>query len=172
MSLRALDTDEPLQRFVELTKQIRALEKERDALKGEITEALYREPAEGNAQPYVDFGGFRIELACRPRYTYTQAVQDLEKEIREMKARERKSGAAFVQSLNYHPRCTPLESARETQARDRKATAIAGYLSKAGIEPGTAGQMSQRERDDVAHRAGQRTPSQKTWSVVLEKMAA
>ena len=45
--LRALDTDEPLQRFVALTKQIRALETERDALKEVITEALYREPTDG-----------------------------------------------------------------------------------------------------------------------------
>ena len=172
MSLRALDTDEPLQRFVDLTREIRALEKERDALKGEITEALYREPTDGPGQPFVDFSGFRIELACRPRYTYTEAVQDLEKQLRELKAKERKTGAAFVESLNYHPRCTPLESTRETVAREKKATAIAGYLSGAGLDTARVAAMDQAQRDDIARRAGQRSPSEKTWGVVLQKMAA
>lgn len=170
MTLRALETPEPLERFVFLTRQIRALERERDALKETITEALYREPTDGTGQPYVDFDGFRVELASRPRYVYTQRVQDLEKQLRELKARERHSGTAFVESMNYHPRCTPHESTRETEARERKATAIAAYLSENGVDTEAAASMKQPDRDAVARRAGQRTPSEKTWSVVLEKL--
>ena len=170
MSLRALDTPEPLERFVSLTRQIRALERERDALKDTITEALYREPTDGPGQPYVDFGGFRVELASRPRYIYTQAVKDLEKQLREMKASERHSGAAFIESMNYHPRCTPHESTRETEAREKKATAIAAYLSEQAVDVAAAATMKQPQRDALARRAGQRSPSEKTWGVVLEKL--
>ena len=173
MSLRALDTNEPLERFVALTKQIRALQHERDALKDTITEALHYEPADGpGREQYVDFGGMRVELACRPRYVYTESVQGLEKQLRELKARERKTGAAFVQSMNYHPRCTPHESVRETEAREKKATAIAGYLSSAGMDAEAAATMEQAQRDAVASQAGQRSPSEKTWGLVLLKMAA
>ena len=170
-TLRALDTPEPLERFVSLTRQIRAFETKRNALKETITEALQHEPPSDYGQPYVDFDGYRVELASRPRYVYTQRVQDLEKQLREMKARERHSGAAFVESMGYHPRCTPHESTRETEAREKKATAIAAYLSEHGVDVAAAATMKQPERDALARRAGQRSPSEKTWAVVLEKLA-
>ena len=170
MSLRALDTPDDLERFVALTRQIRALERERDALKKTITEALYREPTDGTGQPYVDYAGFRVDLASRPRYVYTQAVRDLEKQLREMKARERHSGAAFVESMGYHPRCTPHEPVRETEARERKATKIAAYLAAGGLTPSDVRAWEQPRRDEAARLCGQRSPSEKTWAVVLEKL--
>ena len=171
MTLRALDTPDPLERFVSLTRQIRALERERDALKETITEALQHEPPSDHGQQYVDFDGYRVELATRPRYIYTQAVKDLEKQLRELKAKERKSGAADVESWNFHPRCTPLAMTREVQARERKATAIAAHLSENGVDVAAAATMLQPERDAVARAAGQRSPSEKTWAIVMEKLS-
>ena len=68
-TLRALEGPEPLQRFVELTKQIRILETERDGLKGVIVEALQHEPPSGsNGEQYVDYDGMRVELCSRARW--------------------------------------------------------------------------------------------------------
>jgi len=48
---------------------IRALEVERDALKGQITEALQHEPPDGpNGEQYVDYDGMRVELCSRARW--------------------------------------------------------------------------------------------------------
>ena len=88
------------------------------------------------------------------------------------RASERHSGAAFVESMNDHPRCTPHESVRETEARARKASKIEAYLSESDMEPGAVATMKQPERDAVAQRAGQRSPLDVTWGVVLEQMAA
>ena len=171
MTLRALDTPDDLERFVSLTRQIRALEQERNALKETITEALQHEPPSDFGQQYVDFDGYRVELASRPRYIYSEAVTRMEKALRELKAKERKSRSADVESWNYHPRCTPLEATREVQARERKATAIAAHLFEQGVDVAAAAMVAQPERDMVARRAGQRSPSEKTWAVVLEKLA-
>ena len=170
MSLRALDTPDDLDRFVALTRQIRRLQQERDALKDTITFALQHEPPSEYGQQYVEHGGFRVELASRPRYAYSDAVKKMETELREMKARERKSGAADIESWNFHPRCTPLESTREAQAREKKATAIAAYLAAGGLTPSDVEAWPQSRRDEAARLCGQRSPSEKTWSVVLAKL--
>ena len=136
-----------------------------------ITEALQHEPPSEYGQQYVDHAGYRVELASRPRYNYSDSVKKMEQELRALKTRERKSGAADVESWNFHPRCTPLDQTREALAREKKATAIAAHLNEKGVEPTAALKMNQPERDAVARRAGQRSPSEKTWAVVLEKLA-
>ena len=74
-TLRALEGPEPLARFVELTKMIRDLEKERDNLKGVIVEALQHEPPSGqDGAQYVDFDGMRVELCARARWLYSATV--------------------------------------------------------------------------------------------------
>ena len=171
-TLRALDTPDDLERFVSLTRQIRQLQQERDALKDTITFALQHEPPSEYGQQCVDFDGYRVELASRPRYIYSEAVARMEKALRDLKAKERKNGAADVESWNFHPRCTSLAMTREVQARERKATAIAAHLSENGVDVAAAATMLQPERDAVARRAGQRSPSEKTWALVLEKLAA
>lgn len=88
-----------------------------------------------------------------------------------MKARERQTGTAEVESMNIHVRCTAHRVTSEEEARERKASKIAAYLSEAGMNAEAAG-MTQTERDAIARRAGQRSPSVKTWNVVLSKLAA
>ncbi len=81
-TLRALEGPEPLTRFVELTKMIRDLEKERDGLKGTIVEALQHEPPSGsNGEQYVDYDGLRVELSSRARWKYSGDVSRLEDDL-------------------------------------------------------------------------------------------
>ena len=66
-TLRALETVQPLQRFVELTKLIRTLETERDGLKDQITEALQHEPPSGpSGEQFVDFDSPLASTAHEP----------------------------------------------------------------------------------------------------------
>ncbi len=74
--------------------------------------------------------------------------------------------------MNDHPRCTPHESVRETQARTHKASKIEAYLSESDREPGAVATMKQPEREAMAQQAGQRTALEETAGVVLEKMTA
>ena len=74
--------------------------------------------------------------------------------------------------MNDHPRCTLHESVRETEASARKASKIEAYLSESDREPGAVATRKQPEREAVAQRAGQRTPSEGTGGIVLEKMTA
>ena len=43
-------------------------------------------------------------------------------------------------------------------------------MSEAGVVPGVVEKMKQPERDAIARRSGQLSPSEKTWGVVLEKL--
>ena len=171
-TLRALDTAEPLERFVELTRMIRQLEAERDALKDTITEALHHEPPANDGTQSVDFDGFRLELASRPRYVYSDEVKKLEKQVKDMKARERQTRTAEVESMNFHVRCTAQRARSEEEARERKASRIAAYLASSGFTRADAAGWVQAERDAAARRAGQHSPSEKTWGVVLSKLEA
>ena len=96
----------------------------------------------------------------------------LQAEVKEMKARERQTGAAEVESMNIHLRCMENRATSEEEARERKASKIAAYLVDAGIASANAAGMSQAERDAIARQTGQRSPSEKTWDVVLSKLAA
>ena len=70
--------------------------------------------------------------------------------------------------------CSLPQSARPppsiSQARERKATKIAAYLAENGFTSAAVSGWVQAEREAVARRAGQRSPSEKTWAVVLEKL--
>ena len=169
-TLRALDTAEPLERFVELTRMIRQLEAERDALKDTITEALQHEPPANDGTQSVDFDGFRLELATRPAYVYSDEVKRLEKQVKDLKSRERQTGAAEVESMNFHVRCRANPARSEEEARERKATKIAAYLAAGGFTSADVATWVQAERDAVARRAGQRSPSPATWAVVMAKL--
>ena len=158
------------ERFVSLTRQIRQLEQECDALKDTITEALQHEPPSEDGQQYVDFDGYRVELGSRPRYAYSDEVRQLEKQLLQMKARERQTGAAEVESMNFHVRCSAHRTTSEEEARERKASRIAAYLASSGFTQADVASWVQAERDAVARRAGQRSPSEKTWGLVLTKL--
>ena len=175
-TLRALDTAQPLERFVELTKLIRTLEAERDGLKDTLIEALQAEPPGDDGQQSVDFDGHRLELATRPRWNYSDDVKELEKQVKELKATERIDGTAEKTSENIHVRCSRHRTASgrawsEDEARARKVAKISDFIREAGVDPSSLAEMQQDERDDLARRAGQRTPSNKTWSMVIEAAA-
>ena len=59
---------------------------------------------------------------------------------------------------------------RELLARERKARAIADWLLTAGYSADAAEQFSDLQRLDAADQAGQRTPSDTTWAVVISFM--
>ncbi len=170
-TLRALDTPTDLERFVELTKWIRALETERDALKDTITEALQHEPPSGpDGAQYVDFDGMRVELCARARWQYSGAVKDAEASLRALKTEERGNGAAELQGHTSYAKCTMVRSRSETEARERKASAISAYIQREGIDAGTLPEMPQAQRDALARKAGQHSPSEKTWALVLGRL--
>ncbi len=172
-TLRALEGPEPLARFVELTKMIRDLEKERDGLKDQIVEALQHEPPSGsNGEQYVDFDGMRVELCSRARWTYSADVAELTEQLRDLKLRERADGNAELQGHTAYTKCTAIRSRSETEARERKASAIASTLAAGGLSAPEVQTWTQPQRDTVAKRAGQRSPSEKTWRLVLSKLRA
>ncbi len=175
-TLRALDTAEPLERFVEITRQIRTLEAERDGLKDVLIHALQEEPPGDDGTQYTDFDGHRLELATRPRWSYSDDVKRLEKQVKEAKATERIDGTAEKTSENIHLRCSRHRTASgrawsEDEARARKVERISDFIREAGVDPSSLAEMQQDERDAMARRAGQRTPSSKTWSMVIAAAA-
>ena len=170
-TLRALETVVPLQRFVELTKQIRILERERDGLKDQIVEALMEEPPEGpSSLQYVDFDGMRLELCYRARWAYSANVKEAEADLRDLKVRERTNGDAEMQGGTSFVKCTVNRARSEEEARERKASAIAAHLAASGLTAPDVETWTQARRDEAAQRAGQRTPSEKTWALVLAKL--
>ncbi len=133
-TLRALDTPDDLERFVELTKLIRALETERDALKDTITEALQHEPPDGpNGEQSVDFDGYHITLASRARWQYSGAVEKAEADLRALKTKERANGGASLQGHTFYPKCSVHRARSEDEARERKANVIAAHLAASGL---------------------------------------
>ena len=69
-----------------------------------------------------------------------------------------------------------MPNPHEERARARKATAIAEYIwesltAERRRDPETvvaARQSGQPARDTVAHDAGQKSPSEETWDIVVE----
>ncbi len=91
MSLRALDTDRPLHRYLALKAEIERLNGELDALKPLITAALWDEP---DHRTVCD--GFEITLGVRRTYQYSAAVKSLETTLQGARERERATGVAMV----------------------------------------------------------------------------
>ena len=121
-TLRALDTPEPLERFVELMRTICQLEDERDALKPQIVEALQHEPPDGpGGQQSVDYDGFHIVLCARPRWQYSDAVEKMERGLRALKTRERANGDAELTGHTFFPKVETRRARSEEEARERKA---------------------------------------------------
>ena len=105
MSLRALDTDEPLRRYLELKIEIDRLSEEMEALKGEITAALWEEPE--NRCLFMDY---EIMLGIRRTYAYSDAVQKMEQDLKSLKAYERSRGLAEVTRHTSFPIVTPVRA--------------------------------------------------------------
>lgn len=91
MCLRALDTTEPLDRFLEIKAQMAALTEELDRLKAEITDALWDEPEHRTL-----YQGCEITLSVRRSYQYSEEIQAHEKALKEAKMVERLTGRAII----------------------------------------------------------------------------
>ncbi|HMB91804.1 MAG TPA: hypothetical protein VKP65_13210 [Rhodothermales bacterium] len=105
MSLRALDINEPLERYLDLKAQIEHLTEELDALKPMITAALMDEPEQRTL-----FRGHEITLGTRKSYAYSEEVQALEKALRDAKTIERLRGEAAVIRYTSFPVVTQTAS--------------------------------------------------------------
>ena len=170
-TLRALDGPEPLERFVELTKLIRTLEIERDGLKDQIVEALMEEPPDGpSGSQHVDYDGLRLELCFRAKWAYSADVKQAEADLRALKTSERANGNAEMQGGTSFVKCSTSRAGSEQEARERKANAIAAHLATSGLSVLDVEAWTQSRRDEAAQRAGQRSPSEKTWALILGKL--
>ena len=89
--LRALDDASMLDRYIEIKAKISELQEELEELKGPLLYALMEEPEEKS-----EYRGFELGIQRRKSYQYTDAVQDLERTLKEAKDHERKSGAAEI----------------------------------------------------------------------------
>ncbi len=103
MSLRALETDEPLRRYVEIKAEIQRLTDEMEALKPEITYALMEEPEERTI-----YAGCEITLSRRRSYEYSAELQAWEKALSDRKRIERLCGTAVVVKDQAFPVVRPL----------------------------------------------------------------
>lgn len=87
--LRALDTTEPLDRYLELRAEIERLQEELEALKPQITAALWDEP-----EQHTLYRGCEISLGERRYFDYSEHVSQLQEELRALKMLERANGTA------------------------------------------------------------------------------
>ena len=103
MCLRALDTNQPLDRFLEIKALIDALTEELELLKPEITAALWEEP-----EYKTRYRGCEITLGSRKTYRYSEAVLAMQRDLKALKDYERATGEAVVVRDVSFPVVTPL----------------------------------------------------------------
>lgn len=106
--LRALESPEPLRRYLACKAEIRALTEEVKALEPLIYDALTDED-DGKAEAF----GYALEACVSRTYAYSEAVAELEAEVRRLKAAERAAGTATVERATGYVRvteCRPVEA--------------------------------------------------------------
>ncbi len=104
MCLRALDTNEPLDRFLEIKAEIAALEEELEGLNPMITYTLWEEPEHRTL-----YQGCKIALSTRMTYEYSYQIKAHEKALREAKQVERLTGRAKMVRATSFPVITPMK---------------------------------------------------------------
>ena len=104
MSLRYLDSDEPLRRFIQIKSEITQLQSELDELKPLITAALWEEP--DNATIFLSH---EIKLATRRFYEYSEAVENLSNKLKSLKKQEEHNGPAVIVKQISFPVCKAIE---------------------------------------------------------------
>jgi len=104
MCLRALETNEPLDRFLEIKALIDALTEELEQLKPEITAALWEEPEHRTL-----YQGCEIALSTRKTYEYSAEIQAHEKALKEAKQIERFNGTALIIRETSFPVVVPMK---------------------------------------------------------------
>jgi hypothetical protein len=89
--LRALDDQQPLERFLALKAEIKRLEEELAELQPLILSALYDEP-----EQRTTFRGVELSVGMRRTWAYSEAVEKLEDELKALKKHEERAGIAAV----------------------------------------------------------------------------
>ena len=89
--LRALDTTEPLDRYLNMKAEIRRLTDEMKELEPLILDALMDEPEET-----CDYLGCRMTVGRRRTYEYSEVVERRQEELKAMKKLEEANGTAEV----------------------------------------------------------------------------
>ena len=89
--LRALDTTEPLERYLTLKAEIRRLTDEMKELEPLILDALMDEPEET-----CDYLGCRLTVRRRRTYEYSGRVERMKQELQGLKKQEEANGTATL----------------------------------------------------------------------------
>ena len=89
--LRALDTTEPLERYLNLKAEVCRLTEEMKELEPMILDALMDEPEE-----VCDYMGCRLTVRRRRTYEYSGWVERMKEELRGLKKQEEANGTATL----------------------------------------------------------------------------
>ncbi len=111
-----------------------------------------------------------VVLCARVKWKYSTEVEQMESALRGLKTKERGTGIASQIGMTFFPKCEVRRARSESEARERKANANAAQLAASGLSAPDVWTWTQPQRDAVAKRAGQRSPSEKTWALVLGKL--
>jgi hypothetical protein len=96
--MRYLDDLTPVQRYLALKAEMERLQDDMEELKPLLAAALMEEP-DGT----FEYAGFRFELGSRRTYVYSEAVQELEEELRARKKEEERGGIAELKRYTAFP---------------------------------------------------------------------
>ena len=91
MSLRFLDSDAPLQRYLELKAEIKRLYAELKELQPLILAALFEEPHQ-----QTTYQGFELTIGERRTWDYSPKVKALQDELKALKKHEESTGLAAI----------------------------------------------------------------------------
>ena len=98
MCLRALDSNEPLERYLALLAELKRIQGEIDALKPLITYPLMEEPEQRVL--YLDH---ELTIGTRRTYEYSERIKAMQRELTETKRREVHDGVAVCTAHKSFP---------------------------------------------------------------------
>ncbi len=111
MSLRALDDDQVLDRYLDVKAEIDRLTRELDGLKPVLTAALWDEPDHRTVHR-----GYEIALGFRKTYEYSEDVKVMERGVKKAKEYERHAGLAALTTERSFPIVKPVRAQRRQAA--------------------------------------------------------
>ena len=89
--LRYLDDQKPLERYLEIKAEMKRLKEELDELQPLILTALWEEPEQRTA-----YRGYELAVNTRRSYQYSEAVQEMQTTLRDLKKAEEQDGTALL----------------------------------------------------------------------------
>ena len=96
--LRALDSPEPLEKYLALLAEMKRVRAELDALKPEITYAIMEEPEQRTV-----YLGHELTLGTRKTWEYSDQVKAMQRDLKEAKRREVHDGVAVCTAHRSFP---------------------------------------------------------------------